>query len=119
MTEMMDYMSTWSALKWVILVLVAGFIGHFGRMFAEAMVARIRKRRAEEDALKSESTSPTVPPPPPQESFSSSQSTLKESSSTVLKPDLSAPIFDKKMFKALAKAKKKEAKLKVKQMKAQ
>ena len=32
MTDILDYISTWSAIKWVVLVLIAGFIGQFGRM---------------------------------------------------------------------------------------
>ncbi len=35
MTDMLEYISTWMVLKWVVLVLVAGFIGQFGRMLAE------------------------------------------------------------------------------------
>jgi len=46
MTDILDYISTWSALKWVVLVLMAGFIGQFGRMMAEAIANRIRLRRA-------------------------------------------------------------------------
>ncbi len=43
--------STWSALKWVVLVLIAGFIGQFGRMTAEAITEKIRLRRAGKNPL--------------------------------------------------------------------
>ncbi len=45
MSDILDYISTWSVLKWVALVLVAGFIGQFGRMTAEAIVKKIRLKR--------------------------------------------------------------------------
>ncbi|HNV56931.1 MAG TPA: hypothetical protein PLZ82_04275 [Smithellaceae bacterium] len=49
MTDILDYISTWSAIKWVVLVLIAGFIGQFGRMMAEAIANRIRLRRAKKN----------------------------------------------------------------------
>lgn len=49
MTEIIEYMKTWSVLKWVILVLIAGFIGQFGRMTAETIVKKIAARRAEKE----------------------------------------------------------------------
>lgn len=38
-----DYMEV---LKWVLIVLGAGFIGHFGRVFAEHLIDRVRKKKA-------------------------------------------------------------------------
>ncbi|MFO7570820.1 MAG: hypothetical protein R6W75_13605 [Smithellaceae bacterium] len=46
MSEFLDYLSTWSVLKWILLVLIAGFIGQFGRMMAEAIVKKARLKRA-------------------------------------------------------------------------
>ncbi len=45
MTDILDYISTWSVLKWVVLVLIAGFIGQFGRMMAEAIEKESRGGR--------------------------------------------------------------------------
>lgn len=55
MSDMLDYISTWSVLKWVALVLVAGFLGQFGRMTAEAIVKKIRLKR---DRRKASADSP-------------------------------------------------------------
>ena len=49
MTDILDYISTWSALKWIVIVLVAGFVGQFGKMLASAIVnkmslARLKKQ---------------------------------------------------------------------------
>jgi hypothetical protein len=88
MADILDYISTWSVLKWVILVLVAGFIGQFGRMMAEAMIEKMRRRKEIKQAqavssAEAERSSPSVP--------------VIEAS-------------DKKMLKTLIKARKKEAK---------
>jgi hypothetical protein len=96
MKDILDYISTWSILKWVILVLVAGFIGQFGKMLAEAIIAKARRRKA--------SQAQEAKPQP---------KLLEPSRTEFLSP--SAPtneISDKKKLKALAKARKKEAKLK-------
>ena len=45
MADIMDYMSTWPALKWVVIVLVAGFIGQFGKMLAQVIVRKISLAR--------------------------------------------------------------------------
>jgi len=51
-SEILDYIGTWSVLKWIVLVLVAGFIGQFGRMTAEAVTAHVRLRREKRKTLK-------------------------------------------------------------------
>ena len=86
MSDILEYIKSWSALKWVILVLIAGFIGQFGRMTAEAIVKKIRQRSAQKENLSARETKATV------------------SSSTA--------VTDKKIIKAMAKARKKEAKKK-------
>jgi hypothetical protein len=50
MTDIIDYISTWSVLKWVIIVLVAGFIGQFGKMLASAIVRKISRARSKKQA---------------------------------------------------------------------
>ena len=90
MNDFFEYISTWSVLKWIVLVLIAGFIGQFGRMAAEAIAAKIRAHRGEKEAFPEETQIPSISPPP------------------TTSADNAAP--DKKLLKALAKAKKKEAK---------
>ncbi len=103
MKDILADISTWSILKWVILVLIAGFIGQFGKMLAEAITARIRRRRESEGA----SPETTKTPEAPQNLMSGvSQAEIPS------RPDASVNIPDKKALKALAKARKKEAKKK-------
>ena len=42
----MDASSVWSVLKWVLAVLVAGFIGQFGRVLAVRLIERRRRERS-------------------------------------------------------------------------
>ncbi len=123
MTDILDYISTWSALKWVILVLIAGFIGQFGRMMAEAIANRIRLRRAKKNPA-------TEGRQKPEEKKASSEDSVRENgtagpvqearriSAGPPAPDQSAGaassslLPDKKALKAMAKARKKEAKQK-------
>lgn len=93
MTDFLEYIGTWSVLKWIVLVLIAGFIGQFGKMTAEAIVKKVRARRQQKESV----PETLIQPSPPESSPSS--------------PSVSSP--DKKMLKAMAKAKKKEAKNKV------
>ncbi|MHB8138755.1 MAG: hypothetical protein ACYDGO_10285 [Smithellaceae bacterium] len=103
--DILEYISTWSVLKWVILVLVAGFIGQFGRMMAEAIIARGRRHRSKQHQLpedvKKTSDAPSVLPAdnPPADLTHT--------------PVGSAEIFDKKTLKTMAKVRKKEAKRKL------
>jgi hypothetical protein len=46
MTEILDYLSTWSVLKWIVLVLIAGFIGQFGKMLAQAIIRKVQLARS-------------------------------------------------------------------------
>lgn len=86
MTEILEHIKSWSVLKWIVLVLIAGFIGQFGRMMAEAIVKKIRQRNAQKENLSATETKTTV------------------SSTTA--------VTDKKLIKAMAKARKKEVKKK-------
>jgi len=106
MSEILDYISTWSVLKWVALVLIAGFIGQFGRMLAEALVKRARLKREKEK--ESEKTGP--PALPPAKPAAPADPPVESS------PDvLPSGAEDKKALKAKAKAAKKEAKAKQKE----
>ncbi len=118
MTEFMDYISTWSVLKWVVLVLAAGFIGHFGRMTAEAIIARMRKRR-ERESHQEEDTVMTSQSDDGSVEFIPDEGAATKPSSAGLNrlaaADPQPP--DKKTLKAIAKARKKEAKSRLKQNK--
>lgn len=41
----MSFSDVWSVLKWVLLVLAAGFIGQFGRHAAQRLLERRRRER--------------------------------------------------------------------------
>ena len=89
MKNILDYISTWSVLQWIVIVLIAGFIGQFGKMMAEAITSKIRLCRVRKQPLSDVDAKPSVLPYPPL---------------------AAAGIPDKKYLKALAKARKKEAK---------
>jgi len=89
MKNILDYISTWSVLQWIALVLIAGFIGQFGKMMAVAITSKIRLRRERKQPLSDVDAKPSVLPSP---------------------PPAATVITDKKNLKALAKARKKEAK---------
>ena len=89
MKDILDYISTWSVLQWIALVLIAGFIGQFGKMMAETITSKIRLRRVRKQPLSDVDAKPSVLPSPPL---------------------AAAGTLDKKYLKALAKARKKEAK---------
>jgi len=42
MKNILDYISTWSVLQWIVIVLIRRFIGQFGKMMAEAITSKIR-----------------------------------------------------------------------------
>ena len=73
-----------SVMKWVLLVLLAGFVGQFGKTFAQHLLRNIRK---EKEA-------------PAKESPADEKRMIRETS----------VLTDKKLLKTLAKQKKKEAK---------
>jgi hypothetical protein len=103
MTDILNYIGNWSVLKWVLLVLIAGFIGQFGKMMAVAIIDRVRLRRAKQHQLPDDPKAPAAPfvspvDLPPVE--------------LPRKPAAAAEIPDKKALKILSKARKKEAKKK-------
>jgi len=89
MKDILDYISTLSVLQWIVLVLIAGFIGQFGKMMAETITSKIRLRRVRKQPLSDVDAKPSVLSSPPL---------------------AAAGTLDKKYLKALAKARKKEAK---------
>jgi hypothetical protein len=102
MTNILDYISTWPVLKWIILVLIAGFIGHFGRMLAQAIVRKIQLARLKRLNPSAIETTPSENHPVLPDAF-----VMKE-------PRTQSPVpdghIDKKALKILAKLRKKEAK---------
>jgi hypothetical protein len=73
-----------SVMKWVLLILLAGFVGQFGKTFAQDLLRKIRK---EKEA-------------PAKESPADEKRMIRETS----------VLTDKKLLKILAKQKKKEVK---------
>jgi len=120
LTEFVDYISTWSVLKWVVLVLAAGFIGHFGRMMAEAIIARARVRRSrkgerphEEDTVTTNKLDDRTVEITDREGAAAKPPSAESNRFAAAGPQ---PL-DKKMLKTIAKARKKEAKSRLKQNK--
>jgi hypothetical protein len=121
MTDILNYISTWSVLKWVVLVLIAGFIGQFGRMMAESMMNKVRLRRAKNHpgpTGQGETEGPQVsstgvvqvnlPSGAVEEQRILPAGVPLQDSVPRTAPSLIQP--DKKALKAMAKARKKEAK---------
>ena len=101
MTDILDYISKWSALKWVILVLIAGFIGQFGKMMAQVIIGKIRLARSKKQTQKEIDSPPDIKP-----------ASLAASMEKYFPPQ-SHPLEiypDKKALKILAKESKKAAK---------
>jgi hypothetical protein len=102
MTDILKYIGSWSVLKWIVLVLIAGFIGQFGKMMAEAIAKKVRQRRAGKSPSSNEGM------PSPGSKTGTVSDSLKTESFSIM-PD-SAKNLDKKLIKAMAKARKKESK---------
>ncbi len=45
MTDLLDF-RTWTTPQWVLVVLAAGFIGQFGKSFAQFIIAKLKAGRA-------------------------------------------------------------------------
>lgn len=103
MTDILQYISTWSVLQWVVLVLVAGFIGQFGRMLAEAVIARVRLRRMKQHPLPEDARPRDPTAVLPADHF---RTEIPSG------PPAAEENSDKKALKAMAKTRKKEAKRK-------
>jgi len=99
--DILEYISTWPVLKWVVLVLIAGFIGQFGRMMAEAIIARVRLRRVKQHQVPDDGKPREAP------TFLHVDVPPAALPSKTAQP---AEVSDKKALKAMAKARKKETK---------
>lgn len=99
MKDILDHISSWSALKWVIIVLIAGFIGQFGKMLASAIVRKIKMARLKHQGPASEASGEDHELPP-----------ANIRNDIGKQPDTSRRPLDKKALKILAKANKKAAK---------
>jgi hypothetical protein len=101
MTDILNYIGTWSVLKWVLLVLIAGFIGQFGRMMAETIMAKVRRRRAKQHPLPDDARTPEAASVSP---VDVPQIELPRKPAAVIE------MPDKKALKIMAKVRKKEVK---------
>ena len=90
-------------IKWIFIVLLAGFIGQFGKSFAKHLMERSRLKRNERATTIDITTSAT------NQNHPDKSHGAVESSSVDIPPEEKAK-QDKKLAKALAKQKKKEAK---------
>lgn len=100
MSDLFGYISSWSVLKWIVLVLIAGFIGQFGRMAAEVIAEKIRAGRGKKEIA------PQVPIKPQVQQ----QSSLDIPANTPGQQSLPDEMTDKKILKSMAKTRKKNAK---------
>jgi hypothetical protein len=133
MTELLN-VGTWSLLQWVLVVLAAGFIGQFGKSFAQFLMAKVKARKtgvkeevvplapAAKDNLMPEKlaaptekveTEPETPAailnqamPPESADPGRDSSTSKE----IISGQSAPPVPDKKALKAVLKQQKKTAK---------
>jgi hypothetical protein len=90
----------WLAVRWAVIVLVAGFIGQFGKAFATYLMRRTRERK-EPEAQGSSGTTPEAAEP---------QRPVLQQKSFPAQPATEPPVRmkdDKKQKKALAKQQKK------------
>ena len=102
MTEILNDISTWSILKWVIIVLVAGFIGQFGKTMAQAVIGKIRRKNAPQNVPAAiASANPIAPKEDTPDALTQGPPVT---------PRERTGIPDKKALKILAKQQKKAAK---------
>jgi hypothetical protein len=99
MSDLFGYISSWSFLKWIVLVLIAGFIGQFGKMAAEDIAKKIRTSRGKKEITPEAPIKPQVQP--------SSPDTPANTPGQKSSPD---EMTDKKILKSMDKARKKGAK---------
>ncbi|PKN68593.1 MAG: hypothetical protein CVU43_18420 [Chloroflexi bacterium HGW-Chloroflexi-5] len=100
-TDILDHVGSWSALKWVVIVLVAGFIGQFGKMLASAIVRKINLARSKNrtDSIVKPQVSDENRPMP-----------AVDMQKTISTPSGNQEYPDKKALKTMTKASKKAAK---------
>ncbi len=108
MFDIINNLNIWTVLKWVAIVLIAGFIGQFGKSTAQAIISRVRiartkKQEAEDAIAKNTELSGKAHS---KSAETDSDITNISSKSAITKTS----IPDKKIAKALAKQAKKIAK---------
>lgn len=129
MSELFD-ISTWSVLQWVLVVLAAGFIGQFGKSFAQLLMGKIKsgktgRKQETPPVFGREKVAPPAAGPaglvaaetgsPERAAALSSEATLLPAPKEItMMPDTSGeyppPSLDKKTLKAQLKQQKKAAK---------
>jgi len=113
----MNEIDWFKILKWVVIVLIAGFIGQFGKMLATHLVARagIKKKTASEALVQKGKAQDAENRPALQNAAEKSGEMQINTAPESLLPTSEAPAQDeKKALKNSAKQRKKEDKLKKK-----
>mgnify|MGYP001767317902 CR=1 FL=1 len=107
----MEFPDIWTVMKWVLLVLLAGFIGQFGKTFAQQLMKRFRKEPGTAVGAP-EGRGVKAPAVPPADNRPRPELPLAGPPAAPPPPPVGAisAAADKKLLKALAKQKKKEAK---------
>jgi hypothetical protein len=103
MQDIINDINTWSVLKWVIIVLVAGFIGQFGKSMAQAIMVKVRLARAKKEKIKDPGPPRTTPP--------DTEAPDPVKNNFYEKAVAGTGASDKKTLKTIAKQEKKAAKL--------
>jgi hypothetical protein len=93
--DILNEISTWSILQWIIIVLVAGFIGQFGKTMAQAVMRKIRQKKINETGSPPTAATEIMAPP---------------AQASLIKSNQSTPILDKKILKTISKQRKKASK---------
>ena len=113
----MDDLQYWNIIKWVLIVLLAGFIGQFGKSFAKYILEKTRAKRAREESQPAPATASPDGTPPMNTDHRVPIATPPQGNVTAhSEDDLDADQAKdeakrkKKELKALAKQKKKETK---------
>ena len=99
----MDDINWLNIIKWVLIVLLAGFIGKFGKSFAKHMMEKARLKR--ERAVESETEAAI-----PQDILKETGSISDQGQTAFSQETKDRTKQEKKVVKAISKQKKKEAK---------
>jgi hypothetical protein len=104
----MDAVDIWSVMKWVLLVLLAGFIAQFGKAVAQSVLKKAGKEKA--PAAVSHAEPPVKFFPSPQQTIITPPDHPITGAGMEKAPQITTAKTEKKLIKAMAKQKKKEAK---------
>ncbi|HOI72845.1 MAG TPA: hypothetical protein PLO63_01750 [Syntrophales bacterium] len=110
----MTDIAAWDILKWVLLVLLAGFIGQFGKSFAQAVMSRIRKKKSVSGVSPERSEPSAAVAGPGEPGTLPAPAEPAESKPGGMEEPATGSDGNKKALKTLAKTQKKEAKLRSK-----